>query len=613
VQRCDRDAGSVLVIAIVLVTIVGVIVVGALAYSVASLRATSHVYGPRRTQLYVADAANKAAMLYVGNHPDQFPYKAPVNGVAQCYSLTYGTVTGYGTVATKVCPQNDTTFVPSGSSKFAIITLGSGTNVNLKSNGLLNVKGNVYSHGAISTSPGTLAVTSGVVQATGGCSGTITVNGAALANCTVATLPTAGNDPAWVSGVTVEPTAGAHDACQTLNGHKVATLYPGYWTSASINTAANCSPALIWLTPGIYYIDGGWSIGTKVVAGTLSDTLANVAASSKTAGECDKTQPGVMLLIGGSSGLSLSKGNLQVCGLGTTQGGSTVKIPVYGLTADVTIPQAGTLTPGANPTNGGTPGTAWTSLSNGRTIDAKFALVSLAANASSQSINYTFTPASTVNGGKLMSLDVTAKVSSATLPVSFQVTVASGAKSCTMPASAQQITTTTVTKYTIDLSSSACPTPVASTALTVRLNATANSSAGTHTMSLDGIVVNYTSDIVTMPKLTSSTSMTTTGNNNNYWMDGFVYTPTSSIDVQTSNSAGLIITLGVVVQNLTINPTGSAISPPDVGGDQTADITGGDILLNSTVGATSWVNSLLHYDLTTTPLTTTIKTWLVAR
>ena len=134
-------------------------------------------------------------------------------------------------------------------------------------------------------------------------------------------------------------------------------------------------------------------------------------------------------------------------------------------------------------------------------------------------------------------------------------------------------------------------------------------------MSLDGIVVNYTSDVVTMPKLTSSTSMTTSGNKNTYWMDGFVYTPTSSIDVQTPNSAGLIITLGVVVQNLTVNPTGSAISPPDVGGDQTAGITGGDILLITNIGTRiePWVSSLLRYDLTTTPLTTTIKSWLVAR
>jgi hypothetical protein len=367
------------------------------------------------------------------------------------------------------------------------------------------------------------------------------------------------------------------------------------------------------LTPGVYYIDGGWSIGTKVVAGTLSDTLANVAASSKTAGDCDKTQPGVMLLIGGSSGLSLSKGNLQVCGLGTAQGGSTVKIPVYGLVNDVTIPQAGTLTPGANPTNGGAPGTAWTSLNNGRTVDAKFALASLAANAASQSINYTFTPAATVSGAKLVSLDVTAKASSATLPVSFKVTVTSGAKSCTMPAVARQVATTTVTKFTIDLSDAACPTPVASTALTVGLKATANSTVGTHTMSLDGLVVNYTSAVVTMPKLTSATSMTSTGTKNTYWMDGFVYTPTADIDVQTPNTAGFVITLGLVVQHLTLNPTGNAVSPPDVGGNQTASISGGELLLTSSVGGTSWVSSLLRYDLTTTPLTTTIKTWRVAR
>jgi hypothetical protein len=604
----------VLALAIVMVTIVGVIVVGALAYSVASLRASSHVYGPKRAQLYVADAANKAAMLYVGNHPDQFPYKAPVNGVAQCYSLTYGTLTGYGDVTTQVCPQSVDTFVPSASSKFAIITLGSGTNFNLKSNGQLNVKGNIYSKGAISTSPGTLAVTSGVVQAIGGCSGTITVNGAALASCTVASLPAAGADPGWTSGVTVKPAAGTAGSCQTFTGKKVATLNPGYWTSATIATATSGCNDLIWLTPGTYYIDGGWSVGTKVVAGTLADTLANIVKSGKTSGECDKTKPGVMLLIGGSSGLSLSKGNLQVCGLGTTQGTDTMKIPVYGLVNDIlSTPSAASLTPGSNPTNGGTPGTAWTNLSNGRTVDANFALAQLAPSASSQSINYTFTPASTIVAGKLVSADVTAKASSATLPVSFQVTVTSGGKSCTMPAVAQQIATTTVTKYTIDLSSATCPTPVASTAITLGLKATANATAGTHTMSLDGIVLNYTSSVVTMPKLTSSTSLTTSGNTNNYWLDGFVYTPTSSIDVQTANSAGLIVTLGVVVQNLSINPTGTAISPPDVGGDQTAGVTGGEILLKSSVGATSWVSSLLHYDLTTTPLTITTKTWLVAR
>jgi Tfp pilus assembly protein PilX len=612
-QRRDRhDDGSVIVIAIAMVTIVGLIVVSALAYSVASLRASTKVYAPKRAQLYLADAATKQAIAYVGNHPELFPYKGPAP--TGCYDLTYAASTTYGTVTTKVCPNSSNTFIPSASNQFSVITLGTGTTFQLKSNGTMNVKGNVYANGAITTGPGTLAVTSGVVKATGGCSGTITVDGTTISNCTVVSLPAAAADPLWTTGISVKPLAGTW-SCATVGGKKVATLTPGSWSSADMNTATSSCNDLILLAPGAYYIDFAWSITTKVIAGTLADTVANTLASGKNSGECDKTKPGAMIVLGGSGAITTQKGDLQVCGLSTTQGSSTVKIPIFGLTAatEVTVSGGGSLAATADPTNG-SGGINWTNLPSARTVDGTLlASVSLTASKVSSPANFSYTPAATVVGGKLLSADVWLKNSSTTLPATFQITVTSGAKTCTVPATAATISTLTLTKFNVDLSGATCPTPTASTQIKVALKVTASSATGVRLISVDGITLNYSTFAATMPRLTSATVLTSSGNSNYFWLDGYVYVPSANVDVQTPNSAGLVITLGIVANAITVNPTGSSILPPDIGQDQVVGITTGEVLISSRVGTTKWVDSLVSYDKTSGTMKSTTETWLVYR
>ncbi len=582
------DRGSALVMAIIFVTVVGLAVTMGLGYSAVSLRAATRHYEPARDRLYAADAAMKAAVQSV--------IANPVNGRSNtdgsCEpTMSYGTVDGEP-VTVVVCPQGATSLTPKGGgSAWGLLTMATGTEKGLvvSGKGGLQIYGNVAANSAIDVSnESNLVVDGGTVKALGGCSGSITVDGVAVGNCTVATAPAV--DPAYLPGITAPPAAGSGSCNRTTN---IATLAAGTWTQATFDAAIDdCD--VVWLQSGIHYLEHiDWQIKYRVIAGDLA-VASSAIATTAVGAACKQGVNGATLVLGGTTQLTLTgaTATLEVCGKSIAQAsGKAVELPLYGPTADiVTAGSSGVLATTVSPATSGS-GTNWSNTSRARTVDGSLATLSISAGATSRNLDITGLSGTAAIPASIRQLSVVARASSnraATL--SLTVLDAGGAVQCAtvsglaLPTSLGDVTATMN-----------CSGPI-TTPLTVRAVVTALSSPGsTRAVTFDGVTVSYgtpatkilaQSGCVVTPG--GCSVLETKGNSNAIFLDGEVYLPKAKIKAQIPNLSTTFSTLGVVVRVLDVQvPASVAVQP--VLAAENGNLDDGDVTVQTLVGSDVWM------------------------
>ena len=166
------EQGSALVMALVMLSVVGLLVGAALTYAGTSLRTTTTSYRPNRGSLYAADSAIQGAIQYVRNNPQAGSDLLGAKCTPDAFQYTDPKA---GPVSVDVCPQANS-FIYDGGVRAVLLTLApSGDGIVQTKNTTLTVNGNVWSNSTIDVRG--LSVGSGQVWSWNGCSGTVTAVG----------------------------------------------------------------------------------------------------------------------------------------------------------------------------------------------------------------------------------------------------------------------------------------------------------------------------------------------------------------------------------------------------------------------------------------------------
>ena len=287
--RVRDDRGTILVIALIIVTVIAVVVGALLTRGDGSIRATVKLREVAGTT-YAADSAAQLAInaLRTGYHGEsQEPAgwafaNEPIPGVNPpkrqgCFGWTgdpanaaslaadpalllksfYPAAKSSGGTPTSAyveCKIEDQTGdagpkVPINNRNkpgYALVTLGGPVDATgSKAPGLL-VRGGIYSNGSVK---GLVKVTEGGLTALGPCDATVT---ASPRNCNTGgpAIP----DPGYASelGGSVPPFRKPPAAC---NANNIAVFEPGYYDDAVALTTATNKCAVAWFKPGTYYFD----------------------------------------------------------------------------------------------------------------------------------------------------------------------------------------------------------------------------------------------------------------------------------------------------------------------------------------------------------------------
>jgi hypothetical protein len=325
-----HERGSALILALVVLTVVGVIAASSLSYLQTSLTSTNRVVKPDRDAMASADGAMQTAVAYVRLHPE---LGRGLGFACPTATLTFPATSGNATSG--VCPRSGSN-VRNGMPLATLLTLGTSASergIDLRSNGSLVVYGDTFSNSTIRVANrGGLVVHEGRSWARRACSGTVTLDtGMLTGGCNLGAGPTPAiaSDPGYAPATATPPPPGSGTCFGTT-----AQMNPGTYTLASWQAGVGaCST--VWLVPGVFVLDFAnnvWSaVARKIVAGV--PTTPSPAAAPYPGG-CDPTLAGVQIVFAGASRISLTQGStLDVCGLDTAQAGSTVKIALFGLTS----------------------------------------------------------------------------------------------------------------------------------------------------------------------------------------------------------------------------------------------------------------------------------------
>ncbi len=662
-----------LIIALAMVTVLSVALVGALGFATASLRTVSVVSQQRATG-YAADGAVQTAI-------QALRYNATAGSTAvgtACPSTNASAVGAQPAVA--VTCQVVQTYTPGGASlpTYALWAVGSsaseiGININAATFGPLSLNGPVASNSpavgagginSVAVAGGTLDLSGETLNATGTCSGTITVTVPADKKCSTGTnYP----DPGYPSQALPALTSpNPSPKCTVSDG--VLQFVPGYYTNAQALQAPDYSPGTdplckagyLFFQPGVYYFDFGvdpgfpdtvWNVTQRVTGGQAkgwdpnTKTLPNqpnpgdsAAISCKT--ESDGATDGVQFVFGGASQMDVtaSGATMELCPdpnpVGTNQ-----QIAIYGqsISADPT-PQTSIQVPtGAVPT----PSTGWSNLPanllaispNTSTIDANTATYSMPSGATDTVTMSGYHGASSVVPAGATNVSYALKVAHSETSASAATNVSSltatiGA--CAVSATRHTTTGTTVTLVTdtIPLTTATCIAAVQNN-FSVSYKAIARS-AKTFKENLDGIdlVVTYTAPAVRAQSgctiVVNSCSVLVVGGaagQAKFVSWGTVYTPLSSVNADVNGASVVVFRRGLVARAVTIAhipsgrtldaclAAGSPCSSPPAATDQTRVL-----LLTATVSGSVKLRALVSYsDLPALGAAALVLSWNVLR
>jgi len=372
--RQDTDDGAALILALIVITVVGLVVSVLLSFGDSSLRTTVAL----RTQTaaaYDADGAAQAAINALRRGSFQNASGTQCFGTSNTLVLPnfYRSAGGNDSAAVDCAPDPGSgasgSIVPINNANrpgSAILTLGTapetGLNVSVSGGGTLRVHGGIFSNSNIDANAGSITTNTSVI-ARGACTGPIISVPSPV--CNYATADPRGVDPNYPAP-TAAVTPRAVPACTGKN--KLVTFTPGLYTDVtSLNTmtrASGCKDSIWYFPPGTYYfnfnagsslantwtIDTGWLVGgtpkAPLVAGT-APTIPGSCVSPITS----TSAVGVQFVFGGESHLALSHAQAELCG---TYSLTAPPIAVYGLkTAVGTVPaESGCVTQTPYPTAG---------------------------------------------------------------------------------------------------------------------------------------------------------------------------------------------------------------------------------------------------------------------
>jgi hypothetical protein len=351
------DRGASLVIALAFITVVAVGVTVTLSFIDTSLRASRAM---RDQASYAANADGAAQVAINQIRKGQYDGTSGTcftGGNSLTLSNLYQPQGGAADSAYVVCALDgphtatDPNVAINSNNKpvNAILTLGTsgsedGINVKVSGGRTLRVKGPIFSNSTINVPQGTLRTTSSAT-ARGSCSGTITSTPAKQCNIGSVTN-TAGNDPNYspASGST------ATQSVPSCKKNDLKHFSPGRYTDlTALNkwTSNACKDSILHFTPGTYYfdyngewdVDSGWIVGgtetSTLVAGTTpSIPGACVSPIPPDSGSWTRPGPGagVQFIFGGTSRISLSNAQIELCGTYST---TSPPIAVYGLKSPV--------------------------------------------------------------------------------------------------------------------------------------------------------------------------------------------------------------------------------------------------------------------------------------
>ncbi len=554
------EQGASLVIVLAMLSIFGLVVTALAAGAQVGVKSNSGVRTERIDQ-YAASGAIDSAISYLrgnltyGREGDACP-PVTLDSAAGLVSVACTPVAGSGAAL----PSVD---APS----YALLTTAglpggypAGAGISISKNNTFMVNGPVHSNSSIGVTA--MDAGSNTVTAYGACSGTITASPLACNTNTFVNDPGGafGVDPvapsAWASPITALPATAPAPTCAA---NKLATMVPGSYFDLDAMTAGFGSCTVIWMQPGNYYFDWGvadaantqWSMSNTVIGGTpLGWNPAIGSPPSVTVpGACDTNAAGVHLVFATTSRLDIGgKASVELCG---PVSATSQRIALYGRKSNVPGPlqspptykptAAGTSTPAGltSPFNNVAQinGTSNTAIISGKKAVGTAALTGYGLSA---------IPA----GSTLNSVQVKVAHSDSNA-LTDQVTVAAGATTLCNAISVPSHTamqTDTVT----------CPAnqqwlnPADATAA---LTSTRPKSNGTTNVALDGIELLVT---YTPPGLRAQTPGTVLvnmsaggGNKGQIFVQGTVYAPYASINLDFKNNNEAAFNRGAVINSFT--------------------------------------------------------------
>lgn len=315
--------GSGLVLALVMITVIGLLLSGLLGLADGSMRAGSAIQD-QGDRIFAADAGIERAIQEIRSNPELGRDAADggtcpsvtLNGVnGKDVSVTCQGLTGSGSISGGPNrPRN------------AIMSLSqTETGIYQGSNNTLGVIGAVKSNSGIDTGSTQARLrVDGPIRARGTCSDGVVNGSTGDKICNMNAAPPGVLDPLYPPEVVAPPPTVSPPACPSSNSTWLVQMTPGTYTlSAPLETlTASCSNRVIHFTPGVYYFnftdDPTWDIstnGVSVVAGTPLGwtTSAPSRPTIPIPGGCDRTAAGVQWIFGGTSRLSMTNGKIELC------------------------------------------------------------------------------------------------------------------------------------------------------------------------------------------------------------------------------------------------------------------------------------------------------------
>jgi hypothetical protein len=399
VQR--DDSGSALILALAMITVIGLMLTAVLSFTDTSLVATP-VFVTHRNTFNDVDGAMDAVVNNIrGNQ-----FTGAVGFPCGPYTPTEDT-----SITVDCTPQPGSgSASPDEQPQFAILTTGSSPDGFIQSgNTLLTVDGGLYSNGVVKMNPAgsgsdNSVQTYGNLYAEGACVlqgvNSITSVGGTV-KCSTGNDPL-GDTPAYTPGRPKAAAFGAsidpYNDCASTNS--LVRFYPGIYTEVPRVRVAPSSPAcngkVWWFTPGTYYFDFPdaafeWKVTKLVTEDIIGGTLANGLNDSSTLADvnavraaknatCDPNAAGgVQFILGGPSAMTVDQdGYLEICSSVSATNYLNHKIAFYGLTpavvaasGDTVTQQTTTLVETDTPASTGL--TAYTPQANAKTIDSPLA------------------------------------------------------------------------------------------------------------------------------------------------------------------------------------------------------------------------------------------------
>ncbi|MGW2304566.1 hypothetical protein [Streptomyces sp. NPDC001809] len=340
--RPRRDEqGATLILALAFLVVFGLVTVTVLSFAATAVKAAGTFAG-QGERAYSADGATQLAIeSFSQGHPCATSTAPPLNGrrmTVHCDPL-------------HASPANARATQPQDALRS--LGRGAGDGIHVTTPGL-RVQGSVFSRSDITTGAGGSMVVSGDVSAVGDCSPAVSqarlpqgqppyARGCANDTPPAPADEVVGADPDHAPPATAVPVLRTVPACPAP-GQWLVRLRPGYYDDAQALgrlTGGGCPNVVVWLQPGVYYVDFSFTGGTGVW--TVDDPTVSVVGGTPTGwdpeaaarpavpapGGCDTTRPaGVEIMMGGGSRFQVDRGHVELCAP-ATQGAQ--RVAVYGV------------------------------------------------------------------------------------------------------------------------------------------------------------------------------------------------------------------------------------------------------------------------------------------